>query len=81
MLLTKSEPSANPVNQQNNTTQMEIDDGNGNIDVYSDVDVLTQGTSSLQYPLKNYKIKCYQTNENGERKKLKIIPRPKKDEW
>ena len=60
---------------------MEIDDGNGNIDVYSDVDVLTQGTSSLQYPLKNYKIKCYQTNENGERKKLKIIPRPKKDEW
>ena len=41
MLLTKSEPSANPVNQQNNTTQMEIDDGNvtENKDEKSEVNV------------------------------------------
>lgn len=43
---------------------------------YNDVDVYLQGTSSLQYPIKNYKIKIYNSNEEGTTrgKKKKIIP-------
>jgi len=53
---------------------------------YDDVDVYLQGTSSLQYPVKNYQIKNYSTKiENGEttRDKAKFIPPNKgpEDGW
>ena len=51
---------------------MEFDDGEGNIIVYENVDVYLQGTSSLQYPVKNYKIKCY--NDVERTSKNKIVP-------
>lgn len=58
---------------------MEFNDGEGNITVYDNVDVYLQGTSSLQYPVKNYKIKAYQ---DVERKvKNKFVPSLKEDEW
>ena len=51
---------------------MEFDDGEGNIIVYDNVDVYLQGTSSLQYPVKNYKIKCFSDVERTV--KNKIVP-------
>ena len=51
---------------------MEFDDGEGNITVYDNVDVYLQGTSSLQYPVKNYKIKCF--NDAERTSKNKIVP-------
>ena len=58
---------------------MEFDDGDGNITVYENVDVYLQGTSSLQYPVKNYKIKCY--NDVERTSKNKIILPGKETEW
>lgn len=58
---------------------MEFNDGSGNIQTFDNVDVFLQGTSSLQYPVKNYKIKAYQ--DDAHSKKLKFAPSPKKDEW
>jgi len=58
---------------------MEYNDGEGNITIYENVDVYLQGTSSLQYPVKNYKIKCY---SDAERQfKNKIVPPGKEKEW
>lgn len=58
---------------------MEFNDGEGNIMVYDNVDVYLQGTSSLQYPVKNYKIKCY--NDIERTSKNKIVPPVKEGEW
>lgn len=41
---------------------------------FDDVDVYLQGTSSLQYPIKNYKIKCFNTVDNARGSKNKFIP-------
>lgn len=53
--------------------------GEWETEVYNDVDVYLQGTSSLTYPVKNYQIKLYDSTigANEERirgSKLKIIP-------
>ena len=56
---------------------MEYNDGAGNIHVYNNIDVYLQGTSSLQYPVKNYKIKAWVDEEKTE--KLKFTP-PGKDD-
>lgn len=58
---------------------MEFNDGEGNVIVYDNVDVYLQGTSSLQYPVKNYKIKCY--NDAERKSKNKIVPPIKEGEW
>lgn len=58
---------------------MEFNDGEGNVYVYDNVDVYLQGTSSLQYPVKNYKIKCY--NDAERKSKNKIVPPIKEGEW
>lgn len=58
---------------------MEVNDGAGNITVYDNVDVYLQGTSSLQYPIKNYKIKVYSDDEH--KKKRKIVPSWKEKDW
>ena len=55
---------------------MEYDDGEGNVIVYDNVDVYLQGTSSLQYPIKNYKIKCYQDDAHEVKNKIVL---PEKD--
>lgn len=44
----------------------------------NDVDVYLQGTSSLEYPVKNYQIKIFEI-ENGKRNKKKIFPPFKSD--
>ena len=41
---------------------------------YEDVDVYLQGTSSLQFPIKNYKIKCFKTVDGARGGKYKFIP-------
>ena len=51
---------------------MEYDDGAGNIHVFDNIDVYLQGTSSLQYPVKNYKIKSWVDAEKTS--KLKFVP-------
>jgi hypothetical protein len=56
---------------------MEYDDGEGNIHVFDNIDVYLQGTSSLQYPVKNYKIKSWVDAEKTS--KLKFVP-PGKEE-
>ena len=58
---------------------MEYNDGEGNITVMNNVDVYLQGTSSLQYPVKNYKIKAYQDDDH--KIKNKFTPPGKEDEW
>ena len=58
---------------------MEYNDGNGNIVVYDNVDVYLQGTSSLQYPVKNYKIKSYA--DANRTSKFKFVPPGKEGEW
>lgn len=58
---------------------MEFDDGQGNITVIDNVDVYLQGTSSLQYPVKNYKIKVYQDDEH--KLKAGYVPPGKEEEW
>jgi hypothetical protein len=58
---------------------MEYNDGEGNISIFENVDVYLQGTSSLQYPVKNYKIKCY--NDAERTSKNKIVPPGKEKEW
>ena len=58
---------------------MEYDDGEGNIIVYDNVDVYLQGTSSLQYPVKNYKIKTWVDQEKTA--KFKFVPPNKEGEW
>ena len=58
---------------------MEYDDGKGNITVINNVDVYTQGTSSLQYPIKNYKIKAYADAEH--KTKFKFTPPGMEEEW
>ena len=58
---------------------MEYDDGEGNIIVYDNVDVYLQGTSSLQYPVKNYKIKSWVDQEKTS--KFKFVPPNKDGEW
>lgn len=56
---------------------MEYNDGNGNIEVFDNIDVYLQGTSSLQYPVKNYKIKSWV--DAGKTTKLKFVPPGKED--
>ena len=58
---------------------MEYDDGKGNITTWDNVDVYLQGTSSLQYPMKNYKIKCFKDDEHKVKNKI-VIP-PKEEIW
>ena len=58
---------------------MEYDDGKGNITTWDNVDVYLQGTSSLQYPMKNYKIKCFKDDEHTVKNKI-VIP-PKEGIW
>ena len=58
---------------------MEYDDGEGNIHVYDNIDVYLQGTSSLQYPVKNYKIKAWVDQEKTS--KLKFVPPNMEGEW
>lgn len=58
---------------------MEVNDGSGNITVYDNVDVYLQGTSSLQYPIKNYKIKVY--SDDNHKVKNKIVPSWKEEDW
>lgn len=58
---------------------MEYDDGAGNIFVYDNIDVYLQGTSSLQYPVKNYKIKSWVDQEKTT--KLKFVPPNMEGEW
>ena len=58
---------------------MEYDDGQGNITVYENIDVYLQGTSSLQYPVKNYKIKSWV--DSGKESKLKFVPPGMEDDW
>ena len=58
---------------------MEYDDGKGNITVFNNVDVYTQGTSSLQYPIKNYKIKAYADAEH--KTKFKCTPPGMEEKW
>ena len=58
---------------------MEYDDGEGNIIVYNNVEVYLQGTSSLQYPVKNYKIKTYVDEDKSS--KFKFTPPNKADDW
>lgn len=41
---------------------------------FDDVDVYLQGTSSLQFPIKNYKIKCFKTVDGARGSKNKFIP-------
>ena len=57
---------------------MEYNDGEGNIVVYDNVDVYLQGTSSLQYPVKNYKIKSWVDQEKTA--KFKFAP-PNAPDW
>lgn len=52
---------------------------------YNDVDVYLQGTSTLQFPIKNYKIKAYKTKEDEQGNlirdgKNKFIPPNKENE-
>ena len=49
---------------------MEYNNGAGETDVFDNVDVYLQGTSSLQYPVKNYKIKAYQDQEKTTKRKF-----------
>ena len=61
---------------------MEFHHVDGTIEVFDNVDVYLQGTSSLQYPVKNYKIKKYNLpTENPDRKKEKFYVPTKEDEW
>lgn len=55
---------------------IEIDNGNGDIEVWDSVDVYLQGTSSLQYPVKNYKLKIFEDIAKTKKKKVKL-----KDTW
>ena len=58
---------------------MEYNDGAGNIIVYDNMDVYLQGTSSLQYPVKNYKIKAWA--DAKKESKLKFVPPGMEDNW
>ena len=58
---------------------MEYNDGEGNIVVYDNVDVYLQGTSSLQYPVKNYKIKAYADADRSS--KFKFVPPGLEGTW
>ncbi len=61
---------------------MEFHDVDGQITVYENMDVYLQGTSSLQYPVKNYKVKHYNApTENANRKKENFVPPVKEGEW
>lgn len=55
---------------------IEVDNGNGDIEVWDSVDVYLQGTSSLQYPVKNYKLKLFEDIGKSKKKKVKM-----KDNW
>lgn len=58
---------------------MKYDDGNGNITTYDNIDVFLQGTSSLQYPVKNYLIKAYSNVSHTD--KFNFVPSNKETEW
>ena len=61
---------------------MEFRHVDGRIDVIDNIDVYLQGTSSLQYPVKNYQIKHYNfPTENASRKKEKITIPTKEGVW
>lgn len=55
---------------------VEYNDGKGNIMVLDFVDVYLQGTSSLQYPIKNYKLKLFEDNDRKKKKKITM-----QDNW
>ena len=57
---------------------MEYNDGEGNTTIFDNTDVYLQGTSSLQYPVKNYKIKTWVDQEKTS--KYKFAP-PNAPEW
>ena len=58
---------------------MEFDDGKGKRDVFNNVDVYLQGTSSLQYPVKNYKIKTW--SDESKKTEYKFAPPGKEGDW
>ena len=61
---------------------MEFHDVDGNITVYENMEVYLQGTSSLQYPVKNYQLKHYdKPTGESDRKKLKFVPPVKENDW
>lgn len=61
---------------------LEYHEIDGTITQIENVDVYLQGTSSLQYPVKNYQIKCYNSpSDNPDRKKQKIFVPGKENEW
>jgi hypothetical protein len=54
----------------------------GNIETIENVELYLQGTSSLQYPVKNYKIKKYNLPIGASgRKKEEFVPSIKEGEW
>lgn len=55
---------------------VEVNYGYGNIDVWESVEVFLQGTSSLQYPVKNYKLKLYEDITKKMKLKVKM-----EDDW
>jgi hypothetical protein len=51
----------------------------GTLTQFPEMDVYLQGTSSLQYPIKNYQVKNYEDKERT--KKSKFYPPGKESEW
>ena len=57
---------------------MEFHEVDGTITQFENMDVYLQGTSSLQYPIKNYQVKHY--TDSTRSKKKKFVP-PGKENW
>lgn len=55
---------------------VEIQNTDGTMTVWENVSVFLQGTSSLQYPVKNYKLKLYADEAHTSKLKVKM-----KDDW
>jgi hypothetical protein len=58
---------------------MEFHEVDGSITIYENMDVYLQGTSSLQYPVKNYQIKHYE--DAASKIKSKFVPPGKENDW
>ena len=55
---------------------IEIQNTDGTITVWENAEVFLQGTSSLQYPVKNYKIKLYTDTTKNKKMKVQL-----QDDW
>lgn len=58
------------------TCVVEIQYPNGNIIVWENVEIYLQGTSSLQYPVKNYKLKLFEDELHKTKMKVQM-----QDDW